>query len=127
MKEVVIDTSSWISYFSSGAKEEIIEAFLDKSSVIMPSIVVAEIMSGKMSHKKQEQVIDFLSSFQIVGTDFDHWLKVGLLRSKLARKGFTISTPDCHVAQVAIDKSAWLLSEDKIFNKVAKTAGLRLI
>ena len=127
MKEIVVDTSSWISYFSSGAQETVIEAFLEKSSVVMPSIVVAEILSGKMSKQKHDQVVDFLSSFQITGTDFEHWVRVGGLRSKLARKGFSISTPDCHVAQVALDHSAWLLSEDKIFSKIAKIAGLKLV
>jgi predicted nucleic acid-binding protein len=51
---------------------------------------------------------------------------VGDLRRRLAEKGVTVSTPDAHVAQCAIDRDAVLLTRDDVFNKIAKATSLRI-
>jgi len=38
----------------------------------------------------------------------------------------TVSTPDAHVAQCALDAGALLWSRDGIFQRIAKPAGFRL-
>jgi maltooligosyltrehalose trehalohydrolase len=53
-------------------------------------------------------------------------LRVGELRGHLGARGVSVSTPDAHVAQCAIDRDAFLLSRDAIFRLVAKHSPLKL-
>lgn len=126
MNALVVDTSAWISYFK-GQENEDLDLALREGRVYLPSIVIAELLSGKIKPHLRLQLQEFLSELPICDASFNHWVKVGELRAKLLAKGFSISTPDAHIAQCALDLKCYLLSEDKIFNKIAKTTGLRLI
>jgi len=48
------------------------------------------------------------------------------LRATLLRRGVTVSTPDAHVAQCAIDRGALLLTHDAVFHKIARIAPIRV-
>jgi predicted nucleic acid-binding protein len=48
------------------------------------------------------------------------------LRARLLRAGLSVSTPDAHVAQCAIDCDGMLWSRDEIFDSIAKHTELRL-
>ena len=63
---------------------------------------------------------------ETVGTDPEHWFRVGKLRAGLRAEGLSVSTPDAHVAQCAIDTGGVLLTEDRVFEKIAKIVLLRL-
>jgi predicted nucleic acid-binding protein len=67
-----------------------------------------------------------LSDLPAVGTDPSHWFRVGRLRAQLRARGLSVSTPDAHVAQSAIDTRGALLTEDRVFEKIAKAVPLRL-
>lgn len=56
----------------------------------------------------------------------DHWIRVGELRRRCREKGLSVSTPDAHVAQCALDVDALLLTRDGIFSDIARHADLRL-
>lgn len=127
MSALVVDTSSWISYFASHAGAEIIEAALQEGRVHLPPGVVAELNSGKLAAAKRAALLDFLSDLPLCGADFGHWVRVGALRSQLLARGLSVSTPDAHIAQCAIDLEAELLSEDRIFHSVAAQGSLRLV
>jgi len=49
------------------------------------------------------------------------------LRNSLAAKGLSVSTPDAHVAQCALDLGADLLSADAIFRLMSRHSKLSLI
>jgi hypothetical protein len=49
-----------------------------------------------------------------------------LLRARLASKGVSLTIPDAHVAECALELGAELLTEDRIFAHVARHAPLRL-
>ncbi len=122
---LVVDTSSWISYFAGRGESEIDEALVE-ARVYLPPLVAAELASGKMSAKQRESLEDLLADLPLASTDLMHWLRVGRLRAHLATKGVSVSTPDAHVAQCAIDLNAMLMTEDKIFAHIAKHEPLRL-
>ena len=127
MSALVIDTSSWISYFAGkSAQAVLVEEALADGRLHLPAIVAAELLSGRMKAAQRAQLEDLLSDLPLIGTDHPHWFRVGQLRSALARKGISVSTPDAHVAQCAIDLGATLVTEDSIFHKVAAHLGLRL-
>jgi predicted nucleic acid-binding protein len=67
-----------------------------------------------------------LSDLPAVGTEPAHWFRVGKLRAVLRGKGLSVSTPDAHVAQCAIETGGGLLTEDRVFEKIAKIVPLRL-
>ncbi len=71
-------------------------------------------------------MIDLLTDLKLVATPLAHWIAVGDLRAMLARRGLSVSTPDAHVAQCALDIDALLLSHDAVFTRIAAVTALRV-
>lgn len=127
MSALVIDTSSWIDYFAGASRRGLlIEEALEEGRVYLSPIVAAELLSGRLTQERRHQLEDFLGDLPLIGTELDHWFRVGHLRQRLAGKGLSVSTPDAHVAQCALDLDSELLSEDAIFRRVARESRLRL-
>jgi predicted nucleic acid-binding protein len=122
---LVVDTSVWIDFFN-GRDVPRLEAALDEGRVIVPPIVVAELASGAKKPRDRASIEDLLLDLEIHATPLAHWLRVGALRRLLASKGVSISTPDAHVAQCAIDRAALLLTRDSVFQDIAEIVPLQL-
>ena len=127
MSALVIDTSSWIAFFGEGAGDAIIEPALEDGTVYLPPIVVAELLSGRMAERARGKLEQFLLTLPLCQADVGHWFRVGRLRSSLAAKGLSVSTPDAHVAQCSLDLGADLLSADAVFRLVARHTKLSLL
>lgn len=125
MSGLVIDTSSWISYFA-GRGSPLIEPALEEGRAFLPPIVAAELASGRLSRRNRLALEDLLADLPLCPHGLDHWLRVGRLRASLFAKGISMSTADAHVAQCAIDLDADLLTEDAIFSQTARPAGFKL-
>ena len=125
MSALVIDTSSWIAWLS-GAGAAIVEPALEQGRVHLPPVVAAELLSGRLSARERRALAELLDDLPLVQADRAHWYRVGRLRSRLRERGLSVSTPDAHVAQCALDLDAALLSEDAIFSKVTPHLPLRL-
>jgi tRNA(fMet)-specific endonuclease VapC len=122
---IVADTSAWIEFFGgrSGAS---LEQALAQGAVVVPPIVVAELVSGVRRARDRARLLDLLADLEVCDTPFDHWVRVGELRCRLAARGLSVSTPDAHVAQCALDRDAALLSMDAVFARVSRFEPLRL-
>ncbi|MBI2895841.1 MAG: PIN domain-containing protein [Deltaproteobacteria bacterium] len=127
MNALVVDSSGWISYFAGSGHPGDIESALEEGRVRVPPIVVAELASAPLGRRRRRALESFLDDLPLCSCDLAHWLRVGQLRSRLRGRGVTVSTPDAHVAQCAIDLGAELLTEDAIFGLVARHAALRLL
>lgn len=125
MSALVIDTSVWVAYFA-GAGPAIIDRALEEGRVWLPPVVAAELASGTPNARQRALLEDLLADLPLCDCDLGHWLRVGELRSQLARKGVATSTPDAHIAQCAIDLDADLLTADKIFRQISRVTRLRL-
>jgi len=123
---LVIDTSSWISYLAGRAPALMDEA-LDEGRVYLPPLVAAEILSGKLSPSERAELESLLSDLPLCGLERQHWFRVGTLRSALRAKGLSVSTPDAHIAQCALDLRAELLTEDLVFRRIAKFEALTVV
>ncbi len=125
MSALVIDTSSWISYFA-GRGPDWIELALAEARVYLPPLVVAELLSGRMTAKNREALESLLGDLPLCNSELNHWFRVGELRHSLLAKGLSVSTPDAHIAQCALDLDCDLLTEDAIFVRIARHHPLRL-
>jgi hypothetical protein len=122
---LVVDTSSWIAWLAGGGSSLVAEA-LEEGRLHLPVIVSAELLGGRLDDAERAELQDMLSDLPAVGTDAEHWFRVGKLRAALRARGLSVSTPDAHVAQCAIDTGGVLLSEDRVFEKIAKLVPLLL-
>lgn len=125
MSGLVVDTSSWISYFA-GHGSPLIDPALEEGEVFLSPVVAAELVSGKLGPRQRAALEELLAELPLAPHGFEHWLGVGRLRASLFARGFSVSIPDAHVARCALDLDAELLTEDDIFRKVSRVAGLRL-
>jgi predicted nucleic acid-binding protein len=122
---VVADTSTWI-HFLAGNEAPLLDDALANAAVVLPPIVVAELVSGAVRDRDRRAIARLLAELPLHSTPLDHWLRVGELRRSLKSRGISISTPDAHVAQCALDREAMLLSRDRIFGRIARLTGLRV-
>jgi predicted nucleic acid-binding protein len=105
----------------------VIDEALAEGRVYLPPIVVAELLSGKMTTRQRRQLESFLLDLPLCEPSLEHWMRVGSFRAHLFSKGLSISTPDAHIAQCALDLNAELLSEDQVFFKITQKTSLRLL
>lgn len=59
-------------------------------------------------------------------TPVDHWVRVGELRCALLDRGLSVSTPDAHVAQRALDRNALLRYRDTVFARIGGSISLKV-
>ena len=126
MNVLLVDTSSWITFLRGSPHAEL-EVALKEGRVYLSPVVVAEILSSFRPESKRKNFIQFLKELPLCETGFDHWVRVGSLRTALASRGLVVSTPDAHIAQCALDLDGYLMSEDAIFARIAEVTALRLI
>jgi predicted nucleic acid-binding protein len=120
-----VDTSVWVEFFR-GVSFPALEEALHDGQVMLAPVVAAELLSAPLTRVERSSLRSFLQDLPLHPTPFDHWVAVGALRSQLSKKGLSVSTPDAHVAECAIEMDAMLWSNDAIFRKMAKASSLRL-
>lgn len=125
MSGVVVDTSAWVEFFA-GRSDEALENALAHGAVVLPPIVVAELVSGASRPRERAAIADLVADLPLHETPLEHWVRVGELRARLRRAGLSVSTPDAHVAQCALDRDAVLLTRDHVFTRMASHVPLRL-
>jgi tRNA(fMet)-specific endonuclease VapC len=122
---VVVDTSIWIEFFrGTGAGD--LEQLLVDGLVVLSPVVVAELFSAPLRRHELRLLSAALEDLPLHQTPLEHWRAVGQLRARLARGGLSVSTPDAHVAQCALEVQGHLWTKDGIFRSVAKAATLKL-
>lgn len=122
---LLVDTSSWINYFKRG--DTGIDIALKEGRVYTTPVIAAELLSGTSNKKNQKKLISFLDELPMCGDSREHWYQAGKLRASLFKAGFSVSTPDCHICQAALDLEGYLKTDDQIFRKIEKVAGVRLV
>ena len=122
MSGLVVDTSAWIEWLAGRtfAGASAIDESLDAGLVRVPPVVVAELLSAPLRPTQRRELASFLGDLTLVATSFEHWRRVGELRAELSARGLTMSTPDAHVMQCALDEGARLLTRDAVFAKAAR-------
>ncbi len=125
MSALFVDTSVWVDFFR-GVPLPALEGALQDGLVVLAPVVAAELLSATLSKAERRLLVGLLEDLPLHPTPLEHWLAVGTLRANLSKKGLSVSTPDAHVAECAIEAGALLWSNDAIFRKVSKASSLRL-
>ena len=125
MAGVVVDTSVLLDFLSGIPSQSLRQAVL-QGHAMLPPMVVSEAVSGEMTPEERFALGEVLQDVPVHPTPLGHWIDVGLLRRQLRRKGLTVTLPDAHVAQCALDLDAVLLTRDAIFAEIARHTTLRL-
>lgn len=126
MSALVVDTSVWVEFFRGQSLPDL-DLALREGLVLLAPIVAAELLSAPLSPARRADLESLLGDLPLHPTPLGHWARVGALRSRLAQKGVTVSTPDAHVAQCALDVEGRLWSRDRVFVKIAAVTPLRLV
>jgi predicted nucleic acid-binding protein len=121
----VLDSSVLIDWISR--PNSIVNAAIAAGDAVIPPLVVAELVTGATTAAAREEVGILLQDVQIYPIDLEHWIQVGLTRQMLRRKGLTLTLPDAHIAQCALELDATLITRDAIFAKIADHTDLRVI
>lgn len=122
---VVADTSVWIDFLRGSSVPALDEA-LRNSLAVLPPLVVAELITGARLKNERKAIEHLIGRLSVHETPLIHWIHVGELRRFLKDKGVSVSTPDSHVAQCALDRDAILLSRDSVFSHIARLTPLRV-
>ena len=126
MAESVLDTSVLVA-FLAGETIRSVENTLSDGTALIPALVVAELVTGATTLQDRENVGGLLQDADVFGANLGHWIQVGLLRQHLRRHGLTITLPDAHIAQCAIERDAALITRDAVFAKIARHSKLRVV
>ena len=125
MSAVVVDTSVWLEFFR-GKPLPRLEDALREGLVVLPPVVAAELLSARLSKAERRSLAAFVQDLPLHPVPLSHWVAVGALRAELSHKGLSVSTPDAHVAECAIEAGGLLWSTDAIFHKMSRVSALRL-
>ena len=125
MAVIVSDTSTWIDYLQ-GRPNELLRLALDEGTVVLPPLVVVEMVAGAITMEERTAVGEIVQEALLHQTSLAHWIDVGILRRELRRKGVTVTLPDAHIAQCAIELDALLLTRDAVFAQIAQHTALRV-
>lgn len=123
---MLVDTSAWIDFFA-GQTIPALEEGLAAHIVVLSPVVVAELISGAVRPQERTAITELVRELPLHATPREHWIAVGNLRRELRGRGLSVSTPDAHIAQCALDRQTFLLSRDAIFRKIAELVPLRLV
>ncbi len=126
MNVLVVDTSSWISYFAGRTNSDL-DLALSEGRAFLSPLVAAELLSGKLSTGQRQDLKAMLNELPLCDHSLEHWYRVGELRAALSVKGLRISTPDAHIAQCALDLDGYLVSEDAIFRRIQRYTEIKLL
>jgi predicted nucleic acid-binding protein len=126
VRGIAVDTSVWIDFFAGKTVAPLEEALAAQTVVLAP-LVVAELVSAAVRPRERQAIIELVRDLPVHETPRSHWVSVGELRRELRHWGLTVSTPDAHIAQCALDRRAPLLSRDSVFGRIAELTPLRLV
>jgi len=122
---MIVDSSVWIDFFA-GEKVDDLEEALRLGIAMLTPVVAAELISGARHQRQRAELLALLSSLPCHAAPLQHWIRVGHLRRQLRGAGISVSTPDAHIAQCALDHKAPLLTRDRIFSRIAEQTQLQV-
>tara|TARA_B100001059_G_C17511815_1_gene416243 strand:+ start:278 stop:664 length:387 start_codon:yes stop_codon:yes gene_type:complete len=122
--KVLVDSSIWISYFRSGEREEVLDFLIEQNLIVTNELILAELVPFlKLQNKKR--LIELLHSIEQLPISVD-WGKIISLQTKALKSGINgVGIPDLIIVQNAIEREAYVFSEDKHFKLLSEVTRLK--
>jgi predicted nucleic acid-binding protein len=123
---IAVDTSAMIAFLegASGADVELVQAALDHQQLVLPPLVLSELLSDSALPANVRSLLTALPQLQL---EPGFWERAGLLRASILKRRLKARVADALIAQSCLDQSVPLVTRDKDFRHLAKTAGLALL
>lgn len=125
MALLVSDISPWIDFFS-GRRSSLLEMGLEAGTLEIPAMVKIELLGNVLAPKDRKSLEQVLAPLVVLGSDPEHLTRAAKLKAELQEQGISISARDAHVLQCAKDRDAILISNDPLFLRIQKSAGVRV-
>jgi predicted nucleic acid-binding protein len=120
---ILVDTSVWIEIFrdNTGIIVKAFQKTIGAENYVLSRFNQLELLQGARDQKEWELLEDYLTTQYYLEASQDTWPEAARIYFELRRKGFTINSPvDCCIAQIALERGAFLLHRDKDFEKISR-------
>jgi predicted nucleic acid-binding protein len=126
---VLIDTSVWVDFFRGNNDElaERISSLLKSGRAVYTGVIALELINGAKSRKEVSILYDAFDAMNCITVTDMTFLSAGRMGYELARKGYTLSTVDLLIAQVAIENDVSVMTHDEHFSTMARHSALKLL
>lgn len=126
MKEIIVDTSVFISYFrKSLPQRKQFEDLLDSAYIILTSPVQVELLSG-CSKKNIEFLSEIILSLETYYPTTEDWRKVARWSKSLSMKGDRFGLADLLIVAIADSQKSPVWSLDSDFKRLSKHCSVKL-
>ena len=127
-----VDTSVWSLAFRRDAPRPsahvnaLRDALDGSGEVAITGLVLQELLQGFTGPRDRERIIESFASLPLLTPDHDDHIAAAKLRNLCRRKGVQVGTIDAILAQLCLRYDLAMLTTDKDFEAVARSAPLRL-
>lgn len=123
--KVLVDSSIWISYFRQAAREKVLDLLIEENVIVTNELILSELVPF-LKVKNEKRLIDLLYTIEPLPLKID-WNGIVTLQTKALKNGInSVGIPDLIVAQNAIQKDAFVFSEDKHFKLLSEISKLQI-
>jgi predicted nucleic acid-binding protein len=125
---VLVDTSSWICFFSRrgfGDIKETLSTLLDEDRIATAGPILIELIQGTRTVQEKETIKRLFKGIHWLSVSDDHWHKAAEMAFDLRRRGVTSSAIDTLIATLSIDYGCTLLHKDSHFELIARNSSLK--
>jgi tRNA(fMet)-specific endonuclease VapC len=119
MADVLVDTSVWIDFFRNqqGRPGDLLDNLLEEDRVVLCGVVEMEIFQG-LGSKEVREVQSVFRLIPYVDTNREDFIAAGTLWQNLRKKGKTLPSTDCLIAELCIQYNLTLFSLDSHFDQI---------
>jgi predicted nucleic acid-binding protein len=127
-----VDTSVWSLAFRRDAPRPCahVDALRDAldggHEVAITGLVLQELLQGFTGPRARERIIDSFASLPLLTPDRDDHIAAAELRNRCRRAGVQVGTIEAILARLCIRYELTMLTTDKDFEALARSAPLRL-
>jgi len=114
MKQVLVDSSVWIDYFSGGSHADKLSELIENNTICINDIILTELLPF-LYHKKEDKLAGLLLSVEKSPLKID-WPRIVDFQGVNLRHGINkVGIPDLIIVQNLLDNDLELFSLDKHF------------
>ncbi len=119
MADVLVDTSVWIDFFRNdkGSAGDKLDRLLAEDRVLLCGVIEMEIFQG-LRKNELKAVQSIFRLIPYVDTTREDFIGAGKLWQTLRKKGKTIPSTDCLIAEVCLKRDVFLFSLDAHFDEI---------